>query len=149
MGALTQTRSGTTVAAVRMILGTMGEMTEAPPSRDEVSQVVDQIVNGFVFNFESPTEIVARRMLLMAEGLPEDWLERYLEGIQRVTPADIEEVFRRHLHPEEMVILVLGNTSAMDEPLERLGPVTALEVEGGAGAPAATSSPRGEQRSPR
>ena len=132
VGALTQTRSGTTVAAVRMILGTMEEMTEAPPSRDEVSQVVDQIVSGFVFNFESPTEIVARRMLLMAEGLPEDWLERYLEGIQLVTPADIEEVFRRHLRPEEMVILVLGNTSAMDESLERLGPVTVLEVEGGA-----------------
>ena len=70
VGALTQTRSGTTVAAVRMILGTMEEMTEAPPSRDEVSQVVDQIVSGFVFNFESPTEIVARRMFLMAEGLP-------------------------------------------------------------------------------
>ena len=44
-------------------------------------------VNGFVFNFESPATIVARKIGLRAERLPDDWLESYLAGVQGVTPC--------------------------------------------------------------
>ena len=93
---------------------------------------VDEIVNGFVFNFESPGQIVARRMALLADGLPDDWLQRYLAGIQKVSPEDIRDVFARNVRPDDMVILVLGDPTKLDEPLDSLGPVTELTVEDGA-----------------
>ena len=133
VGAITQTKAASTVAAIRLILGTVGEMTRQPPTEEEVARTVDEIVNGFVFNFESPSQIVARRMALLADGLPNDWLQRYLAGIQKVSPEDVREVFARHVHPEQMVILVLGDPTKLDEPLERLGPVTVLEVGDDAG----------------
>ena len=109
VGALTSTKSASTVAAIRLILSTMDEMSEAAPEAREVARSVDEIVNGFVFNFESPATIVARKIGLRAERLPDDWLERYLAGVQRVTPADIEDVFRRNVDPARMTILVVGN----------------------------------------
>ena len=128
VGALTRTKSETTVAAIRLMLGTIAEMTEQPPTAEEVDRSVDEIVNGFVFNFESPAQIVARRMAFLAERLPDDWLQRYLAGIQKISPDDIRSVFRRHVHPDQMVILVVGDPTRLDEPLEHLGPVTVLDV---------------------
>jgi len=60
------------------------------------------------------------------EELPADWLERYLAGIQAVTPQEVLDVFRREVHPERMTILVVGNPATFDAPLETLGPVTVL-----------------------
>ncbi|MSR35769.1 MAG: insulinase family protein [Gemmatimonadetes bacterium] len=128
VGAVTQTKAESTVATIRLILSTMEEMTQKPPTDAELSRTIDEFANGFVFNFESPAQIVARRMSYLADGLPDDWLQRYLAGIQKVSAEDVREVFAQHLHPDRMVILVLGDPARLDEPLERLGPLTVLDV---------------------
>jgi zinc protease len=131
VGAVTRTRPENTVPALQLILDIMFDMTESPPKREEVATTVDQIVNGFVFNFETPAQIVSRRMFYLAQGLPEDWLERYLEGIESVTPESIRDVFQRYLRPEAMTILVVGDPGRIGlEALERLGPVTFLHIDG-------------------
>jgi zinc protease len=131
VGAVTRTRPENTVPALQLILDIMFDMTEAPPTRTEVATTVDQIVNGFVFNFETPAQIVSRRMFYLAQGLPEDWLERYLEGIRAVTPRSIQDVFQRHLRPETMTILVVGDPGRIGlEALQRLGPLTFLDIDG-------------------
>lgn len=129
VGAVTRTRPENTVPALQLILDIMGEMRDAPPTSEEVATSVDQIVNGFVFNFASPTQIVSRRMSYMAQELPEDWLERFLKGVQGVTPDAIQKVFRQALHPEDMTILVVGDPDRIGrEALAALGTVTILEI---------------------
>jgi zinc protease len=127
VGAVTQTRSERTVAATRLLLDVIGEMGRTEPDTAEVLQTVQDFANGFVFNFRSPAQIVSRQTLYRLVGLPEDWLERYLEDIQDVSPADVRSVFQTHVHPDEMVILILGDPDAFDEPLEALGPVTLID----------------------
>ncbi len=130
VGAVTQTKSESTVAAIQLILETMEEMRREPPTREEVEHAIAQIVNGFVFNFQDPSQIVSRQISYQAQGLPDDWLERYLDGVQRVRPTGVRRVVERHLHPEDMVILILGDPQAFDLPLETLGKVTIWQVEG-------------------
>jgi zinc protease len=128
IGVVTRTRPENAVPTLRLILDILEEVRDAPPSRDEVETAVDQIANGFVFNFETAAQIIARRMSYVAQDLPEDWLERYLQGVQGVDPAAVQNVFRRHLHPENMTILVVGDPERMDmAALGALGPVTVLE----------------------
>lgn len=127
LGAVTRTRPETAVPAIELILETMREMAQTPPAEDEVETTVDRIVNGFVFNFETAAQIVSRSMYYMAQELPEDWLERYLEGVQAVDAEDVAGVFREHLRPEDMTILVVGDTARVGvERIGRLGPVTVL-----------------------
>jgi len=130
LGAITRTRPENTVPAIRAILETMEDMAAAPPTSDEVRTGVDRIVNGFVFNFETPAQIVSRRMFYLAQDLPSDWLERYLGGVQGVTPASIHRVFEENLRPEAMTILVVGDPERIGrEGLESLGPITVLDLE--------------------
>jgi len=147
VGAVTQTKSGTTVAAVRLILDTMEEMRDSPPTRQEVQRAVNQIVNGFVFNFQDPAQILSRQMFYLSQGLPEDWLETYLHGIQEVSPGAVQGVFRRYVDPGEMTILIVGDPEAFDLPLETLGPVRIWEVKGPAGP--VSERPREGRRSRR
>jgi zinc protease len=146
VGATTQTKSESTVAATRLILETLAEMAEAPPAQEEVDRTVAQTVNSFVFNFQDPAQIVSRQMYYLARGLPSDWLQRYVEGIQRVEPAAVRRVFGEHANPDDMIILIVGNPEAFDEPLDVLGEVRIWEV---AGSEPVTSLPHEGRRSPR
>ncbi len=119
--AFTQTRAGATVASIRAVLDELAAFREEGPSTGEVDRAVEEVANGFVFNFGSPARIVARRMLYEAEGLAPDWLERYVDGIQAVQAADVQRVARARIHPSRMTLLVIGDTAAFDAPLRTLG----------------------------
>jgi zinc protease len=131
VGAMTQTKSESTIAATLLILEIMEEMRSQPPMQEEIDRVVDQMVNGFVFNFQNPAQIVSRRMSYLAQGLPADWLEQFIREIQKVGPDDVHRAFRRHVNPDEMLILILGNPDRFDLPPETLGPVQIWQVGGG------------------
>ena len=129
IGAITRTRPENAVPAIDVILGTMDEMRAEPPTEEEVSTAVDGIVNGFVFNFSTPGQIVSRTMLYLDQELPEDWLERYWRGVQCVTSVSIRETFAEHLRPDDMTILIVGDPERIGwDALERIGPVTVLEI---------------------
>ncbi len=128
VGAITRTSPENAVAAIEVILDTMAELEAGPPTREEVETAISQVVNGFVFNFETPAQVVSRTMLYLAQDLPEDWLERYWRGVQAVTPASIQRVFSEHLRPREMTILIVGDPERIGrDALAGLGPVTVLE----------------------
>jgi zinc protease len=130
VGALTRTRSDRTVAVIRLILDVMKGMERDPPRADEVATVVDQLVNGFAFNFDDAAEVVSRRMYYLSEGLPEDWLERYVKGIRGVTAAQVGRVVARNLRPSDMTILVVGDTSRIGmKALRAMGPVTVWHAD--------------------
>ena len=147
VGAVTRTGAESTLAAARLLLEVLGSMRDAPPSGEEVALVINEAVNGFVFNFGTPLQVVARSMSYRMLDLPADWLERYLQGIQRVTPGAVHDVFRDQLDPARMTILLVGDTTRFDGSPSELGPVTILE-EGPPVPPPGSSPPRGSPRSP-
>lgn len=138
IGATTQTKSESTVEVIRLIADALGEVATVPLDDAEVRDAVDRIANGFVFNFETPSQIVFRQMLNHTQNLPLDWLERFLAGVQRVTTADVHEVLRETLPPnglDGMVILIVGDPARFDPGLESLGPVRMLEEDRAAPRP--------------
>jgi zinc protease len=146
VGAMTQTKSESTVEVTRLMLDIIGEMSDAPPDEGEVDRIISQIVNSFVFNFQDPSQVVSRQIFYLAQELPEDWLERYVEGIQEVDPEDVQRAFRRHVRPEEMTILIVGNPEDFDLPLDVLGEVQIWEAADSVGV---SGSRRGGRQSRR
>ncbi len=126
VGALTSTKPETTLAAARLLLAVIDSMRASPPPSAEVARQIDEASNGFAFNFRTPSQIVARSLAYRNLGLPADWLETYAEGIRRVTPTAVHKVFRDHVDPARMTILLLGDTTRFDGSASELGPVTVL-----------------------
>jgi zinc protease len=130
VGVLTATRPERTVEAVALLYEILDEFRSDPPSDEELSSALDQILNGYVFAFESAAQIVGRRMGDRAQRLPDSWLERFLEGIQAVTPEAVQAVSEAYIRPDEMTLLLVGDARRWGPELEAFGPVYRLSPDG-------------------
>ena len=61
-------------------------------------------------------------------GYPPDFLERFRAGIEKVTPADVDRVARKYVHPEKMAVLVVGNPKDFDRELAIFGKVNNIDI---------------------
>jgi predicted Zn-dependent peptidase len=124
-----QIRAEKTVAGVNLMRAVIGSMATEPVTARDVKLAQDNEVNSFVFRFENPAQIVGQQLSYAVDGLPANWFDVYLRGIQAVTPEQVRQVSQRYLHPDKLVILVVGKPSAFDKALSTLGAVTVLPVD--------------------
>ena len=123
LGALTATGAEATIEVTSLLLDILQDFRDSPPSQEQVRRAVEEITTGYVFAFESPSQVVARQMLHRAQGLPDGWFARYLGGLEEVTAEDVASVVREHLDPAGMTILLVGDPARFDVGLEGMEPV--------------------------
>ncbi len=124
-----QTRANKTVAAISLMRQIIGSMVSEPVTADDVRLAQDNESNAFVFRFEEPDQVVGQQLQYVVDGLPPNWFDLYLQGIQSVTPEQVRDVSRRLLRPDRLVMVVVGNPAQFDAPLSTLGNVTTMRVE--------------------
>jgi predicted Zn-dependent peptidase len=124
-----QIRAEKTVAGLKLMKDVIASMATDPPSATDVKLAQDNEVNSFVFRFETPGQIVAQQLNYQLDGLPPNWFDLYLRGIQAVTPEHVKAVTAKYLHSDRLVVLVVGKSSTFDRPLSELGEVTVLPVD--------------------
>lgn len=124
-----QIRAEKTVAGLSLMRQIIGSMATDPVTARDVQLAKDNEVNSFVFRFQNAGQIVAQQLGYAVDGLPGNWFDLYLKGIQAVTPEQVADVSRRLLHPDRLVMVVVGKSNAFDKPLSTLGPVTVMPVD--------------------
>jgi zinc protease len=124
----TGTKSESTVKAIQSIFGEIDRLAKEPIGNDELKRAKDSILNGFVFNFDSPEKVLREQMAYEYYGYPADYLERFRAGIEKVTNADVARVAAKYLHKDQLAVLVVGNTAEFDKPLSSLGTVTNVDI---------------------
>ncbi len=130
LAAMTQTKNSSTATVIKLISKVLQEMAEKPPNSKEVRDAIDEISNGFIFNFQSPAQIVSRQMLYLTQNLPLNWLSIYLKGIQQINAQDIHNIFSENIALtglEDMVTVVVGNHDMLESELKKIGTVYKIE----------------------
>jgi len=123
-----QTKSESTVYAIRAMIEEVKKMTESKVTDEELALAKESYLNSFVFNFDTKGEIVGRLMDYEYYGYPADFLMKTKENIEKVTKADVLRVARKHLRADKMQILAVGRPQDFDEPLSVLGPVREIDI---------------------
>ncbi len=122
------TKSASTVAATQAMLQQIGELKTVPPTTAELRNAKDQVLNSWIFHFDSPEKILRQQATLAFFGYPSDFIEKYRDGIEKVTAADVTRVANQYVHPSKLAILVVGNAAQFGTPLSTLGPVKTLDI---------------------
>ena len=122
------TKSESTVAAVKAVLDEIGRLKTQPPSPAEMKNAKDQVLNSFIFHYDSPDKTLTEQVRLAFYGYPSDYLEKFKAGIERVTAADVSRVAEKYIKPQELAVVVVGNEAEMKTPLSQLGKVTTVDV---------------------
>lgn len=130
MYGLAMTAGETTVKAGRKIVEVLYSMHTEPPSDDEMIRGKDSYLNSFVFNFDETAELVNRIMDYDHTGYPEDFLQQVKEKVETVTADDVVAAAQKVIKPDQMVCIVVGDTTTFDMSLDSLGmgPVTLIDV---------------------
>ena len=124
-----QTKSESTIYAIKLMLKEMKRITEDEVSDEELAKAKDQYLNSFVFNFDSQAKIVNRLMTYAFFGYPLDFMEKVKEGVERVTKKDVLRVAKKYLRPDKVQILVVGKKEDFDKPLSTLGEVNVIDIK--------------------
>jgi zinc protease len=122
------TKSESTVATTRAMLAEIGRLKTLPPTPDELRKAKEQVLNSFIFNYDSPEKVLGQQVTLAFFGYPTDFLERYRVGIDKVTSADVSRVANKYIDESKLATVVVGNGAQFTPPLSELGKVTALDI---------------------
>jgi zinc protease len=146
------TKSETTAESIQALMQEIEDITTKPITDAEIKRAKDSILNSFVFNFDSPGEVMMEKMTYEFYGYPLDFIERYQAGIEKVTKAEIIDAAKKYIYKDKVALLVVGKASDFDKPLSTFGSVTPIDItireapeSASSAATPATSSPQGMQ----
>jgi len=122
------TKSATTLQAIQGLWQQLDEMRNSPPTDVELKRAKDNILNSFIFRFDTPGKVLRERMAYEYYGFPADWLEQYRAAIDKVTIADVKRVAEKYIHKDQLAVLVTGNPEEFGKPLSTLGAVTNVDI---------------------
>lgn len=122
------TKTETTAAGIDALLEEVANMKSEPATDEEVEKAKAGILNSFVFNADSASKILAQQLTYEYFGFPLDWLDRYRNGIESTSTAEVRSAAEKYLHPEQFAILVVGKEDGMDRPLSSFGEVRAVDI---------------------
>lgn len=122
------TASENTARAIEATLHEVRRLQDEPLSMEELNDTRERFLNSLVFRNEFRSSALSEQLNNTYLGLPLDAFERYVEEVRLVTPEDIQRVAREYLRPDEVQILVVGNSNLLGDQLEQFGEVNLIDV---------------------
>ena len=117
----TAVKSDVTAAAVQEILLEIERMRTEEIGEAELTLATSYLDGVFPIRYETTAAIAAALANLVIHDLPDDYYDRYREQVRGVTTAGVLRAAQRHLHPDELRIVVVGDPAAIVGPLEAIG----------------------------
>jgi zinc protease len=109
-----QTKAASSGAAIDESIAVLEELQTKAPSGEELQEKKSAITNSFIFNFNSKDEVASRLASHELMDYPVDYDKTYLAKINSVQPADIAAVAASRWDPTRLVIVVVGNETALE-----------------------------------
>lgn len=122
-----QSKSETVAFAAKIALEEVDRIRTEAVSEDELQTVKASAIETFPGNFESALAVA--RIFAQDEflGRPHDYWRTYRANVEAVTPADVMRVAERHLLPDKLVMLIVGDWEEI-APGDADGRATMAEV---------------------
>jgi len=124
------TQSPSTVEATRLAFAELAGMTTKPITDEELKRAKDNILNTFLFRYDTKGKVLAEQVRLEFYGYPPDYLQTYRVALEKVTVADVNAAAKKYIHPDKMALLVVGNGSEIKPGLDdlKMGPIHTVDI---------------------
>jgi zinc protease len=129
----TAVKSDVTGAAVKEILSEIERMRTTPISEDELTLATSYLDGVFPIRYETTAAIASALANMVIHGLPEDYYDEYRAHVRGVTTEGVLRAAQRHLHPDELRIVVVGDPAVVAASVEAVTGVTPEIITGEGG----------------
>lgn len=128
----TAVKSDVTADAAKEILLEISRIRADAVSEDELTLATSYLDGVFPIRYETTDSIARALAALTIYGLPNDYFDSYRANIRRVSAMDVLHAADKYLHPDQLQLVVVGDSSVIAAPLAALdaGPVSVYDSEG-------------------
>jgi zinc protease len=123
------TKSASTTDTLKAINAEVERIRTQEVTAEELESAKETVLNGFIFNFDTPSKTLNRLLTYRYYGYPDDFIFQYQKAVKDVTRAEILRVAKQYLDPAKFVIVAVGNPKDFGTPLTSLGlPVSDIDL---------------------
>ncbi|MGO0790157.1 M16 family metallopeptidase [Herbaspirillum seropedicae] len=106
-----QTKKEQTAEALRVTRATLDKFMQEGPTAAELKAAKDNLAGGFALRIDSNAKLLENLSVIGFYGLPLDYLDHWIERIRAVSVQDVRAAFRKHVHPEELSTIIVGESA--------------------------------------
>lgn len=128
--ASTSVRNEVTDSSVYEIIHEIRDLEENGITEEELKTAKANLSGRFGRSLENPNTIATFAINIDRYNLPEDFYSSYLQRLDGLTVAAINEAAAKYLKPDNMYLTVVGSGSAIKEGLSQFGELTMYNYKG-------------------
>ncbi len=111
-------RTEVTDSSIVEFLYEMNRMASEPVSEDDLQLAKNSLAGSFARSLESPQTLARFARNIAEYNLPEDYYSTYLERLQAVTVADVQNAARKYVTADRANIVVVGNKDEIADKIK-------------------------------
>jgi zinc protease len=123
------TKSTSTIKATGLILGIIRDLKQEGIKEAELEQAKQSWLATFPAYYEDPRQILSSRMGYAVFGFPVDFWDNMPAKIEPLTRESVSAFAERFLEPDSLIIVILGDSTALDGSVSEFGKVTVIDPE--------------------
>jgi zinc protease len=118
------TRTEETANAMKVMLEVINDFRKNPATPAELAEATSYLSGVFAIQSETASAVAGRVLTSALHGLPADYWQTYRDRVKKISSADVSGAVERHVAPDQLAIVAVGNASGFAKSLESLGTVT-------------------------
>jgi predicted Zn-dependent peptidase len=122
------TRTEETGRAIEVALDVIREFRRNPARPEELGEATSYLSGVFAIQTETAGGVAGRVLTSALHGLPPDYWQTYRERVRQVSAKDVAAAVERHLSPDQLSVVAVGNASGFVQALEPLGGATVVPL---------------------
>ena len=126
----TDVRNEVTDSSVTLIIEELKRIVSEEVTDEELQTVKNYLAGVFPLQLETANAIASRVLNLKLYGLPKDYYNTYISNIQKLTKHDILNAAKKYIDPNNLYIVLSGNSNIIKEKIKSFGAVHIFDADG-------------------
>jgi len=106
-----QTKNDKADEALKVLRNTVTDFVDKGPTKKELDASKKNITGGFALRISSNKKLLEYIAMIGFYDLPLDYLDNFNKNIQSITLDQIKDAFKRRIHPDKMVTIIVGGST--------------------------------------
>lgn len=126
----TDVRNEVTDTSVKIIIEELKRIISEEVTDEELQTVKNYLTGIFPLQLETANAVATRVINLKLYYLPRNYYSTYISNINKLTKKDILNSAKKYINPDNLYIVISGNSKAIKEKMEHLEPVEVYDADG-------------------
>jgi zinc protease len=126
-------RTDVTGPAIQEILKEVQGMKDSPVTEAELARARGSRIQALPGRFETSNAVGGAMASLFTFGLPDDYFQTLPARLRAITSDDLTAVAKKHLTPERMLVVAVGDRAKIEPQIQalKLGTIALRDANGG------------------